>query len=158
MRIYAILEICMLSKSMLPSGTFVTYSYTLELVLLLHRGLGFLWKEHLHYCNLLSVIYFLQNLNPKTQKQLHPLLLYLLNLLTNTFSSSWVRQPFHIERYYNWSPALGSHQDTFLAPLPGSVALLVSWFGKETWKLFFTVYWFTLLWLLWVLKLWMPLF
>jgi hypothetical protein len=42
MLIQAILEICMLSKSMPLLGVFATYSYTLELVLLLHRGMGFL--------------------------------------------------------------------------------------------------------------------
>ena len=73
----------------------------------------------------LSTIYFIANSTPKTQKHLDLSLFYLSLLLTNTFSSSWVRQPFLTERYYNWSPTFGSHQDTFMAPLPGSIVLLV---------------------------------
>src|SRR3954468_13574281 len=37
---------------------------------------------------------------------------------------------------YDRSPTLVGHQDHFLAPLPGSVALLVSEIGKETFTLY----------------------
>ena len=85
-----------------------------------------------------AFLFLLQLYNQKSQKHLHLLLFYLSSFLTNTFSSSWVRQPFLIERCYNWSPALGSHQDTFLAPLPGSVALLVRSLVRklESWIIF----------------------
>ena len=59
-----------------------------------------------------AFLFSLQLYNQKFQKHLHLLLFYLSFLLTNTFSSSWVQQPFLIERYYNWSHALGSHQAT----------------------------------------------
>jgi hypothetical protein len=87
---------------------------------------------YLLHCHCLAII---QSKIPKT---LASFIVYLSFLITNTFSSSWVRQPFLFERYYNWSPALGSHQDTFLAPLPGSVALLVRSLVRklESWILF----------------------
>ena len=85
---------------------------SLELVLLPHRGLGFLslWELSIVTICLKAFLFVLQLYNQKSQKHLHLLLLYLSSFLTNTFSSSWVRQPFLIERCYSWSPALGSHQ------------------------------------------------
>jgi hypothetical protein len=66
--IYAFLEICMLSKSMPPLGTFVTHNYTLELVLLMHRWLGFLWKEHLHLRKLYFLLFtYLHTLTKKSK-------------------------------------------------------------------------------------------
>jgi hypothetical protein len=111
---------------MLPLETFVLYNYThLSLFLLLHRGLGFLWKEHLLYCNLL----FLRTIHQNT-KRLHHLLFYLSNMLINTFSSSWVRQPFIIERYYDWSLALGIHHIWNVHKRMRSIYL---WIHHHTW-------------------------
>jgi hypothetical protein len=53
---------------MMPLGTFVTYkiTHTLELVLLLHIGLGFLSWRAFTYCYLLFALYFIANYTPKT--------------------------------------------------------------------------------------------
>jgi hypothetical protein len=109
-----VLEISKPIKSIPPSGMSSTYkkhthTHTLELVLLLHRGLGFLFQRAFTYCILFSAFIYLQLYTQKSQKYLQLLLLYLPSILTNTISSSWVWQPFIFQRYYNWLPALGSH-------------------------------------------------
>jgi hypothetical protein len=71
-------------------------------------------------------LFLLHHYTTKTQNTF--IYYFLLNPLTNTLIVNF----FYIERYYNWSPPLGSHQDTFLALLLGNSALLVSWFCKET--------------------------
>jgi hypothetical protein len=83
------------SKSMSPLETLVTYKFThtLEFVLLLYRGLRFLSLRAFTYCYLLSARYFIANYTPKTPKLLHYYCL-LVKWLSNTLSSSWVRQPF----------------------------------------------------------------
>jgi hypothetical protein len=61
------------SKSMLSSGTLVTYkhTHTLGLVLLLHKGLGLISLRAFTYCYLLSTFYFIANYTHKTPKLLH---------------------------------------------------------------------------------------
>ena len=106
-----------------PSGTFSTYKLHITWACpLTHRGLGFLslWELllvtiYLLHCHCLAII---QSKIPKT---LASFIVYLSFLITNTFSSSWVRQPFLFERYYNWSPALGSHQEHRQVSNSGSV-------------------------------------
>jgi hypothetical protein len=60
-------------KSMPPLGTLDSYrhTHTLEIVLLLHRGLGFLALRAFTYCYLFSAFYFIANYTPKTPKLLH---------------------------------------------------------------------------------------
>jgi hypothetical protein len=81
-----------ISKSMPPLGIFVAYWIHLSLSSNCIVDWAFSEKEQLLYCNYIFIIYFLACLYPKTQKHLN--YYFLLNLLTNTFSSSWVRQPF----------------------------------------------------------------
>jgi hypothetical protein len=89
------LEICMLSKSMPPMETFVNYWIHLSLSTRCIEDWDFSEKEHVLYCNYIFSIYFLACLYPKnTKTPLLLLLLFPINLLTNTFSSLWVRQPF----------------------------------------------------------------
>jgi hypothetical protein len=86
---------------MSPSGTLVSYKNTLELVLFLHRGLGFSLIE-----SFLFAIYFLhlflsQTIQPKTPK----LLLYYLGFLVD-FANQYLQilvgsTTFLIEKYYN---------------------------------------------------------
>ena len=47
---------------------------------------------------------------------------------------------------YDWSPILVGHQGSFLAPLPGSEALLVRGIGKEKFILCAEIYCHLLLW------------
>ena len=82
---------------------------SLELVLLPHRGLGFLSVRAFTYYLLFSAFYFIANSTTKNPKNTCIFYCLLIILLTNTFSSSWVRQPFLTERYYNLSLALESH-------------------------------------------------
>jgi hypothetical protein len=86
----------MLSKSMPPLRTLVTYKFThthtLDLILLLYRELRFLSLRAFTVCYFLSVLHLLQTTNPKHQNNFILLLFYLSNLLTTTFSSSWVRE------------------------------------------------------------------
>jgi hypothetical protein len=63
-KIHNVLEVCMLSKAMPPLGTFVTYSYTLELVLLLHiEDWAFSKKSVYIFINITFLLF-----KPKTQK------------------------------------------------------------------------------------------
>jgi hypothetical protein len=93
-----VLEISKPSKSMPPLGTSSTckkhtqtHTHTLEPVLLLHRGLGFLFQRAFTYCILFLAFIYLQLYTKKFQKHLQFLLLYLPSVLTNTLNSLWVR-------------------------------------------------------------------
>ena len=84
----------MLSKFMPLSGTFITYNTHLSLSSCCIEDWAFSEKSIYFLAIYFPTIYFSVNHKPKNTKLLHLLLFYLLNLLTNTFSSLWVPQPF----------------------------------------------------------------
>ena len=111
-------------------------------------------QEHLsHISNTLGLSFELKRIGPLAA--LVAALVYLLALLlsavsntTENLSASFYREPLiqitcqHLlllvgfdtliyRKYYDTPPILVGHQDYFLAPLPGSEALLVSGIGKE---------------------------
>jgi hypothetical protein len=132
------LEICLLNKSMPPLGTFVTYWLQLSLSSCCIEDWAFSKKSIYFIAITFSVLFLLYHYTTKTQNTF--IYYFLLNPLTNTLAPRGFDNLFYIKRYYNWSPPLGSHQDTFLAPLPGSSMLLVSLFGKETAVIYFSDY------------------
>ena len=120
---------------MCPQECFSLYKFNPSAYPLCSKGLGHLL--HLIIIYLVCFLIYLST-NTKTHKKLlcrtcnYSLLkityLYLLLLVgidTPTYQKS-----------YDRSPTLVGHQDYFLAPLPGSEALLVSEIGKETFQLY----------------------
>ena len=89
----------------------ISSHHTLWPVLLIEKGIGLsLKRAFYYYCILISVFYFSCNITPKIPKPLQLSLYFLLDLLTNTFSSSWVRQPFLYWKVlqlisYTWEPS-----------------------------------------------------
>ena len=91
---------------------------------LLHKGLGHLAAPYL-LCLLVTRYYIL------SQNYLSPAILVLAEktLLKTAYHFLMILVGFDTFTYrkdYDRSPTLVGHQDSFLAPLPGSVALLVS--------------------------------
>jgi hypothetical protein len=84
-------------------------SHTLGLFLLLHKGLGFLSLRAFTYCYLLFAFYFIANYTPKTSKLLHSYYCLLVKSADQYLQLLVGSSTFLLEKYYNWSLALGSH-------------------------------------------------
>ena len=92
---------------------------------LLHKGLGHLAALYLLYFTFCSLLFIL------SQNYLSPTISVLAEktLLKTAYHFLLLLVGFDTLTYrkdYDRSPTLVGHQDSFLAPLPGSVALLVS--------------------------------
>jgi hypothetical protein len=85
------------NKSMPPLETFVAYWLHLSLSSCSIEDSAFAGKEHLLYRNYIFSTYSFARLYTKKPKNTF-YYYFLLNLLTNTFSSSWVWQPFLYRR------------------------------------------------------------
>jgi hypothetical protein len=86
--IHISLEICMLSKSMLAPGNICRLLNILELVLSLHRGLGFIFSENSIYFIRITFLVFI-SLHAYTQKT--PLLLLLLLLFPIKLANQYLQ-------------------------------------------------------------------
>ena len=91
---------------------------------LLHKGLGHLAAPYLLYLLLLITIYLITKLSvtynfSACRENLTE------NQLSFPSAPRWVRHSY-LSKGLDRSPTLVGHQDSFLAPLPGSVAILVS--------------------------------
>ena len=123
--------------SMLPWERFPYIRHTsLEFVLLSHRGLGFLslWELSTWYYLKHFILLHLYN-KKKSQKHLHLSLFHWSFLLTNTFSSSWVRQPFLIWKVLQLISCTWESSRYFSGDVVGERSAIGKKFGKETWNL-----------------------
>ena len=109
---------------MCPRERFSHYKKLSRLVLCYKKD----WATLLHliyfYCLLLVTIYLITKLSitynfSACRENLTE------NRLSIPSAPRWVRHSY-LSKEYDRSPALVGHQDSFLAPFPGSVALLVS--------------------------------
>ena len=111
-----------------PSGTLVSFKHThLSLSSCCIEDWAFVSSRAFTYLLFtFCTLFLLQTIHTKTPKLLLYYYCFLVDSANQYLQLLVGSTTFLIEKYYNWSPALGSHQDTFLAPLSGSVALLVS--------------------------------
>ena len=110
---------------MCPRERFAYYKRSFRLVLCYKKGLGHLAALFVTIatCHLLQIIlllnYSLPIISVLAENTLLKTACHFLLLLVGFDTLTYLKD-------YNWSPILVGHQDSFLAPLPGSEAPLVS--------------------------------